>query len=397
MFRSKDARFHSIAYFVVGVLVLGGLLTMTGGIIYTLGKERLRLRNNLENFQIETLETLVASTEDAMVSFSPEEVRNIVSVLLKDDRIVTVNIFSEIYDLYLFQASKKSGNQSSDTLMMSQLVVRDGEVLGYVQVGVDKGWIIPQVRKARNHIIVLFAVMFLAGLILVIPVIYFKILKPLNRLIDQAHCLSQGDLETVCKWRGRDEISMLGRTLDNMRSKLNESFKTMQELAVTDELTGLPNRRGFNTEASKLLHLSRRYAHPLSVALLDLDYFKRINDTYGHSVGDEVLSGFARKVGKRIRKTDLLARVGGEEFVLVMPETSINSAGLLLNDLRRVIASKPFSHGRRITVSIGVTCYSGKESLDDLLEMADKALYEAKEKGRDRVVVYSGQCPSSES
>lgn len=365
---------------------------MTGGMIYTLGSERTKLRNELDAFHDETLATLVESTEDAMLSFSPEEVRNIVSVLLRDERIVSINIFSEIYDLYLLEATKKSPANNYETIVLSQLVVRKGEVLGYVQVEVDKGWIVPQIKKERNHIIMLFSVMFLAGLLFVLPVIYFKILKPLNRLIDQAHMLSQGDLETPCKWRGRDELSMLGRTLDSMRSKLNENFKTMQELAVTDELTGLPNRRGFNIEVRKLLQLSKRYRHPLSIALLDLDHFKKINDTYGHAVGDDVLAAFSRKVSRRIRKTDLLARVGGEEFVLVMPETSINAAGLLLNDLRRVISSKPFGHGEIVSISIGVTCFTGNESLNELLDMSDKALYDAKEKGRNRVVVYSDNC-----
>ncbi|WP_432735312.1 diguanylate cyclase [Maridesulfovibrio sp. FT414] len=391
MQQRDKSRFHSVALFVLVVLIAGGLITMTAGMIYSMSAERVKLMHELDEFQAQTVQTLAGSTKDAMLSFSPEEVRNIVSVLLQDDRVVSINIFSEIYDIHLLQASKQTSLKQFDTMLMSELVVNKDEVLGYVQVEVDKGWVLSRIRKERNNIILLFAAMFVGGLLLVIPVIYWRILWPLNRLIDQADGLSQGDFDTGFEWKGRDELSMLGRTLDDMRSKVKSSINSMKEMAVTDELTGLPNRRGFNAEIGRLLQLSVRYGHPLALAVLDLDYFKQINDRFGHGVGDEVLRGFARKVGLRIRKTDLFARVGGEEFVLVMPETSIEAAGLLLNDLRRVISSQPFDHGENLSVSAGVTCFNGLESVDALLERADQALYEAKRTGRDRVVVH--RCP----
>lgn len=386
--RKEATKFHSVALFVVVVLVVGSLLTATFGMIVNLRQERMRLNQALERFHLQTLNTLVESTKDAMLSFSPEDVRNIVSILLKDDRIVTIKIYSDIYDLYLLRVSKETNDRKFNTVSLRELVLKDGEVLGYVQVDVDKAWVVPRIEEVRNHIIVLFAAMFLGGLLLVIPTIYYKILRPLNRLLEQADILSKGELGVPYEWKGRDELSMLGKTLDDMRGKLNENFRVAREMAVTDELTGLPNRRGFNAEIKKLFHLSSRYNHPLSVAVFDLDYFKVVNDTYGHAVGDEVLKGFTRMVGNRIRKTDLFARMGGEEFILVMPETSVSAAVLLLDGLRKIIASKDFAHGDKITVSIGVVEYDGKEELEVLLDFADKALYKAKAEGRNRVVVH---------
>lgn len=394
MLNNKSIKIHSVALLIVGVLLIGLLVPMSIGMFITLGIEREKLSRELEEFQIETLEILVESTEDAMLSFSPEEVHNIVGILLKDERIVSINIFSEIYDLYLLQASKQTSGNKYDTIVMSELVLSGGEVLGYVEVAVDKEWVLPRIRQQHNHIMLLFGAMFFGVVMLVVPAIYYKILKPLNRLVMQAEGLSQGDFTTPSKWQGKDELSLLGRTLDDMRSKLDESFSAMQEMAVTDELTGLPNRRGFNAEVETLLQLSRRYRHPLALALLDLDNFKSINDTFGHAVGDVVLKSFAQKVCKRIRRTDLFVRVGGEEFVLVMPETSIAAAEMLLNDIRKVVGNEPFSHGEKVTVSIGVVGYSGNEDVKHLLEAADGALYEAKKEGRDRVVVHSPSSPA---
>ncbi len=385
----KDTKFHSVALHLVLVLLLGLLVPITAGMIITLEHEQLKLEDELSEFHSETLKTLVESTEDAMLSFSPEGVRNIVGTLLKDKRIVSIEVFSEIFDLYLLRVSKETPDSQFDSFSMRETVVKDGEVLGYVLVEVDNGWIIPRVDEARNHIILLFSSMFFGALLLVVPAIYFKILKPLRRLAQQADILSKGELGVACVWQGQDELSMLGKTLDGMRSKLNENFNVMKEMAVTDELTGLPNRHGFAEDIKKNMDLSRRYKRPLSIAIFDLDYFKAINDTYGHGVGDDVLKEFARLVCSRIRNTDLFARIGGEEFVMVMPETPIEAATTLVNEIREVVSSQPFAHGEKVTTSIGLTSYTGVEELDELLEAADKGLYQAKRNGRDQVVVQS--------
>ncbi|OEU66754.1 MAG: diguanylate cyclase [Desulfovibrio sp. S3730MH75] len=387
MLIDKDTKFHSVALHLVLVLLLGLLIPITAGMIITLEQERIKLEDELSEFHSETLKTLVLSTEDAMLSFSPEGVRNIVGILLKDERIVSIEVFSEIFDLYLLRVSKETHASQFDSFSMRETVVKDDEVLGYVRVEVDNGWIIPRIEEARNNIILLFSSMFLGALLLVVPAIYFKILKPLRRLTQQAEVLSKGELGIACEWRGQDELSMLGKTLDDMRSKLNGNFNVMKEMAETDELTGLPNRHGFSEDIKKNMDLSRRYKRPLSIAIFDLDYFKAINDTYGHGVGDEVLKEFSRMVCSRIRNTDLFARIGGEEFVMVMPETSIKAATALVNEIREVISGQPFAHGEKVTTSIGVTSYSGVEELDELLEAADKALYQAKRKGRNQVVV----------
>lgn len=368
-------------------MLVGLIVPLALGLSISFEVEKREMMAQLDDFHHRSLDTLTKTAEDAMASFSPEEARNIVSLLLQDKRIVKIEIFSAVYDLYLLRVSKETPEQHFSTLELKKEVIKDGEVLGYVLVAVDKDWVKPRIVKERNQIIVLFVTMFIGGLLLIAPAIYFKVLSPLNRLMRQVEVLSDGELGVPYRWQGRDEFSMLGKTLDDMRTKLDKTFSLMRDMAITDELTGLPNRRGFYGEVEKLLWLSARYKHPLTLAILDIDHFKSINDNFGHPTGDEVLKDFAAVISRRIRKTDLLARVGGEEFVLVMPETPAEDALRLLERLRTTVADHSFSHGRKVTVSIGFAGFYGSEKLEGLMDVADKALYKAKQDGRDRVVL----------
>jgi diguanylate cyclase (GGDEF)-like protein len=163
-------------------------------------------------------------------------------------------------------------------------------------------------------------------------------------------------------------------------------------LATTDSLTGVYNRRTFAELAEPQLSRSRRSKLPVSLLMLDLDHFKRINDTYGHLAGDHVLKAFSALVRSCLRKEDLLARYGGEEFVVLLPDSPEVAAAALAERIRSEVASKPLDvNGRSIhvTVSVGVASESGEAlpPLESMLARADEALYAAKNQGRDRVVV----------
>ena len=163
------------------------------------------------------------------------------------------------------------------------------------------------------------------------------------------------------------------------------------ELATTDSLTGVYNRRTFKDLAEPQLSRSRRAQAPVSLLMLDLDHFKRINDTFGHLGGDDVLKSFAILVRTCLRKEDLLARYGGEEFVVLLPGTAQSAAFALGERIREEVAARPFNaNGQlvRVTVSVGVACERGDTlpSLEAMLGQADEALYKAKNDGRNQVV-----------
>jgi len=164
------------------------------------------------------------------------------------------------------------------------------------------------------------------------------------------------------------------------------------EMAITDALTGLFNRRYMESHVGTLVEQASARGKPLTVLVLDIDYFKSINDTHGHDAGDDVLREFAIRIKKSIRGIDLACRYGGEEFVVVMPETDMAVATMVAERLRRRIAAEPFpiNQGQRtipVTLSIGIAALRGQDdNAASLLKRADQALYRAKRDGRNRVV-----------
>ena len=165
----------------------------------------------------------------------------------------------------------------------------------------------------------------------------------------------------------------------------------LARLASTDALTGLNNRRHFMARAEEELLRATRHNHPLGLVLFDIDHFKSINDRFGHPQGDQVLTVVAQAFRKGLRRTDIVARFGGEEFVAMLPETGSEGAAKVADKIRLFVHALELSalEGRRITLSAGVAVYSGAGyvSLDTLIQSADRALYRAKEGGRDRTVV----------
>ncbi len=194
-----------------------------------------------------------------------------------------------------------------------------------------------------------------------------------------------------------DRNEMLARVRTQIKKKryterLRDNVQASIEMAITDALTGLFNRRYMETHLATLLEQAASRGKPLSVLILDIDYFKSINDGHGHDAGDDVLREFSLRIRKSIRNIDLACRYGGEEFVIVMPETDMSVATMVAERLRRRIAGEPFSiqNGSRqldVTISIGIAALAGPaDTASAVLKRADTALYRAKRDGRNRVV-----------
>lgn len=160
----------------------------------------------------------------------------------------------------------------------------------------------------------------------------------------------------------------------------------LELLAATDPLTGASNRRRFDEAVRTEVARSRRYGTPLSLIMLDIDHFKRINDSLGHPVGDQVLAEFARLISGNVRDTDLFARLGGEEFAVLAANCDMGCARQFAEKLRRQVEAHEFPEGSRLTCSFGVAGYRNDDDRDTLIKRADEALYFAKGEGRNRVV-----------
>jgi diguanylate cyclase (GGDEF)-like protein len=183
------------------------------------------------------------------------------------------------------------------------------------------------------------------------------------------------------------------------RREVEQLAADLSQLAVTDSLTHIMNRRGITNHLLDLMAHAERYGHPLSVAMADIDHFKRVNDTYGHEVGDSALALTASVLSETLRMPDKVGRYGGEEFLVILPHTSLAQAQKICERMREAVERWSFDNGRneelKLTISFGVTQFRKSEDLEQLLSRADKALYEAKAAGRNRVVTKKASARSA--
>lgn len=190
-----------------------------------------------------------------------------------------------------------------------------------------------------------------------------------------------------------DQLKSLITRIESIETESEKTKELLEEehyKATHDPLTELPNREAYNERAFQEIQRFKRYCRPLTLAICDLDNFKRINDTYGHQAGDKVLKLIAKLIFTRLRKVDFVARYGGEEFVMLMPETSTQKALSVLDKVRSVVGRTPFKFKGspvQITLSFGLASFGAEDSVESVFERADKALYQAKDNGRDQCVI----------
>src|SRR3954465_8531057 len=194
-----------------------------------------------------------------------------------------------------------------------------------------------------------------------------------------------------------DKNELVARVRTQLRKKryadrLRHNVQLSLEMAITDQLTGLHNRRYMSRHLDTLMADAQKNGRPLAFVIMDIDFFKQVNDTYGHDIGDEVLKEFAKRIAANVRGVDLACRYGGEEFVVVMPDTDMTFATNIAERLRHSIETTPVKISRNpghlnITISIGIArCEGESDTAEQLLHRADQALYRAKRTGRNKVV-----------
>jgi len=187
------------------------------------------------------------------------------------------------------------------------------------------------------------------------------------------------------------EFQETKRALERKEIEVNAILAQSHEIANTDVLTFLPNRRKIIVDLQEEIIRSNRYGTPLSISILDIDHFKKVNDTYGHTTGDEALRSVASRLREQIRHPDTIGRYGGEEFLIVLPNSEIKAASDQAERLCQTVRTMQIDandQSFKVTISVGVAQYRiGDENWEQFLNRADRALYKAKERGRDRWVV----------
>ena len=235
-----------------------------------------------------------------------------------------------------------------------------------------------------------------------------RISMDLYALAKAAHEIGEGTAgASIVPSHSSREVQILSSALDRMTRRLLAHSQEMEETvrqrtqelqsanqalemqARCDPLTGLLNRRGLEGQFDFAIALARRSGRPLSLLTVDVDHFKRVNDTHGHGVGDQVLQGLARTLQQRLRRSDVAARIGGEEFVALLPDTGLEEAQAAADALRLAVAAQEHPQVGHITISLGVSALRAgdEDSASALMQRADAALYQAKGEGRNRVCV----------
>jgi len=229
------------------------------------------------------------------------------------------------------------------------------------------------------------------GIIVGAALHYLKMAKQTAQIEAAAQAIVQGDTSARAQL-DNGPMARVGRAFNLVAVQLEKDiigYKSSQveleHLVTTDRLTGVGNRRAFDQLTEIEASLAKRYGVPVSIVMLDIDHFKRINDTYGHAVGDAVLVGIARRISARLRDTDSIVRWGGEEFAVITPCTPITGAEVLAEAMRRVVADEPFGIVGRVTISLGVAQLSPEETAAQWVSRADRVMYEAKRSGRNCV------------
>jgi len=189
------------------------------------------------------------------------------------------------------------------------------------------------------------------------------------------------------------EVEIVKRVQTHLRlARLTKEFKVtaqkMEKLANTDPLTGIANRMKFNAILEHQIAITNRYKKSLGLIFFDIDHFKSINDTYGHKAGDSVLVELTKLIAELIRASDVFARWGGEEFLILSPEISLSQVIVMADKLRKHIEAYDFSDVPQVTCSFGVTMLRREDDEKSFIQRADEALYEAKETGRNKIIVH---------
>jgi len=246
-------------------------------------------------------------------------------------------------------------------------------------------------KKITNDFNVIFVLLSFGVILFLLTVvlIYKKILIPISSLRHMILDFQMDKRDTKEIVYYNDEIGLMTKQFFSMKRKISDDYEAIKFLSLTDPLTKLGNRRSFFDISTQLLKLAHRDNDQMTLMMLDIDLFKKVNDTYGHLKGDEVLKFFVKNTQSQLRQSDIFSRFGGEEFIILLPRTTLDEAKLVAEKIRRHIERTTYiddDNSINITVSIGIADLLKDDTrIEDIIQRADNALFIAKRKGRNRV------------
>jgi len=324
-------------------------------------------------------------------NFSPSEGSKALEVVKKDEKIVKIVIYDELLGMdfiNIYVPERAIGK----LFKKHQKIYDKKNVIGWVEITFSDAYVQKELSNINSVIQkILFFTLIILILIMYI-LLYFKILYPIKTLTKQAQDFQNNKFETKYTWSGNDEFNRLGKSFESARistlkllKKLSDKNEELEKLYVTDKLTNLYNRHKLDIVLEREESRYIRYNQRFGIILIDIDDFKHVNDTYGHLVGDRVLVEIASILKNNIRKTDTLGRWGGEEFLIIVPQSNKENLLELSKKLKDCIANYDFKLSKHITASFGLSFY--EKDLKTLLKNADDALYQIKRNGKNSILL----------
>ncbi len=359
-----------------------------------------------------TAQLLSGSSKNALLAFDLAELRQQASEALRQSDVIYVRIVDNGGRILVetgdasalartFRTDPDYAGVNDGVLDTATPVVVDGTPYGRIELGFS----VAKIAAARRDILfqgLLIGVVLLAVSALLAQLHGNYLMRAVNHLKQGAAAVAAGELGHQIPAPGNDELSEVAQAFNSMSRRLaelaGEQERTQDQLAqLTDQdpLTGLMNRRRFHTELGRWIQRAVRYQRPLSLLFIDVDQFKYVNDTLGHAAGDKFLSEIATLLARDMRETDLVGRLGGDEFGVLLPETNAEGANLVAQRFLQLLHQTDFViEQRRLhgSASIGVaTCPDHGRDVETLLTRADIAMYRAKQNGRNRFHVFSDE------
>jgi len=241
--------------------------------------------------------------------------------------------------------------------------------------------------KISNNLKTISTLFSIGTLVLLLSVFFIvmKILIPIKKLTLVISKFQRGEKALEQYPIYNDEIGMMTKQFFDMKEMLDEKYNLVKSMTLTDDLTKIYNRKFYDKKLLELLSLYNRYKQTFSLIMFDIDNFKQVNDTYGHDQGDRVLIEMSNKVSSIIREEDWFCRIGGEEFMVLLPETNMKNAKFVAQKIRVDIQNLNMIENHQITISLGVTQIVNGDDVDSIFKRVDKLLYRSKKSGKNRV------------
>lgn len=326
-------------------------------------------------------DSIRVSATEALWFFSQEWIDIVVESAIMNKKVYSATLYNHKNKQI---AHKQKYLLAENTKKLSIPLKKQEDIIGTLVLVFDMDAINQDIYIEKENLIVILFLQAIISSLILYYIIKFKVLDPIRILIFQSKLVSNKKLDKEFIWKQKDEFGELGKALDKTRISLSKMFLKLEEKIIYDNLTQVYNRYGFEKIFAKEVKRCNRYNRSLSIIMIDIDFFKKVNDKYGHLVGDNVLIQVCNVIQNEIRESDYLVRWGGEEFIIISPETNLEKSIELAEKVRKIIEKTNFESVGNITISLAAVEKDENEETTHLVKRADDLLYYAKDSGRNK-------------